>query len=236
MAAVALIALVALLFLPQPRALLDPGMTAMMLRCPPHATSVDCALRGMPIGRATFNVPDTLPLDSLRPMTISVSLDEPADSQRALVEAIVGDTGALIDTVRVRFAQRMTAMLIATEGVEVTSDGQSETRAVSRESGATWRWSLRARKPGRHFTMLNVAAVLLVDGAETPHVTHGFSKQVIVTRTIGQRVAGMLDYASEHWAPLAGVFGALIVVIKAGPKAYAMIRKKWISPPPGTKP
>jgi len=151
-------------------------------------------------------------LEETRRVALQIAPSEPVESLRAQVRAMVGDTGAVVDTARVRFARTMRATLEG-QGFEITpKPEESIPVAVSATTPTDWVWEVTPHKTGNLILWLSLDAILSVDRRETPRVFRVFIREIPVTATWSQRTEMVVK---SWWAQIIYVLGALALLGRA---------------------
>jgi hypothetical protein len=149
---------------------------------PPQATSalgaVDSILNQLQLGNIAFNAPDTLTsVDDIANVTLFLSRILNRQALQQMIDDATHTRGEA-ETASIKISSRMAARLT---GQDFTITATSpEVQAVSETQVTAWKWDVKPAREGNLKLHLTLAALLEVQGHDTPRVVQTFDKTIDV--------------------------------------------------------
>jgi hypothetical protein len=185
-----------------------PNATAPATASAPGVDVVGALLDSLRWGNVAFNVPRTIRYGKGATVEVLVSSTE----SPARLEAELHDRGGA-EVAPLHVSNRMAARLTG-DGFQI----QERSPAIQAVGGAEptrWTWEVTPTSDGDRTLELSLDAQLIVDGQDTPRTIRTFTKDIVVSITLPQRL-GRFVTANWQWlwgavlVPVLGVAGAFL--------------------------
>lgn len=165
--------------------------------------TLDQILKSLPWGNIVYGVQKKIPLHSEIDAKLILSPTK-------TIQQLESETGSKLEkqmmgieqqSAHVQISEKMRATLQSTDPQALTVvPVSSDTQLVSFQSDTSWRWKVRANKPGTYSLVFNLAAVLKVDGEPTERAVQTHTDSIEVSVGTG---VWLIDFLKEYWQWLA---------------------------------
>lgn len=183
--------------LPQPGERVSPKTAVnlvVQISSSPHLL-VDQILESLDWGNIAFNLPLSMGLQETTLIELLVGLRQPMkELSYELEQKMPPDEQIEIKGARIRVSNRMEARLTGT-GFQIT-EITPEMQAVGAREVTEWKWQVKAILPGMQSLHLTLAAILSIDGNETPRAIRTFDKKIEVKVSWSRKVS---MFVSKNW-------------------------------------
>ena len=159
----------------------------------PTSFEIDRILQSLPMGKITFNTPESMSLNEAKKVELLLSASLSEEALRKAIEK--QNVEGSIQVEEIYISDQMEATLTG-DGFQITEVLPAH-RAISSTGATEWTWDVRALREGKLRLHLTLNALVTVGGNPAQrHTMRAFEKEYIVVVGVTDTV---VDFAKKHW-------------------------------------